>query len=192
MSTHIDNEQKYSTAVRLLALLGYDLADIHRQHTTKLAEHESGQPTDLDLKYQLQVPKSWASHFEEVPYMSPSTIRVGAQLKLTSGQRKTLQSNRESGGLTPTRTITILDIDCYPGTSAIRTLTLKSNIHVPEHKRRHVLTQWTITSFGDFMQRAYDADVEMNDVKVIEEETKTPVKVARKVKTLEEMYKDYV
>lgn len=189
MSQHIDNEQKYSTAVRLLALLGYDLADIHRQHTTKLAEHESGQPTDLDLKYKLNVPESWVSHFEEVPLLSCFTIRVGAQFKLTSGQRRVL---KDMAGLTPTRTITILDLELFPGTRAVRTLTIGSNIHIPEHQRRHVLTKWTISAFGDFMERAYLADVETNDVKVIEKETKTSVKVARKVKTLEEMYKDYV
>ena len=189
MSQHIDNEQKYSTAVRLLALLGYDLADIHRQHTTKLAEHESGQPTDLDLKYKLNVPESWVSHFEEVPLLSCFTIRVGAQFKLTSGQRRVL---KDMAGLTPTRTITILDLELFPGTRAVRTLTIGSNIHIPEHQRRHVLTKWTISSFGDFMERAYLADVETNDVKVVEEERKTSVKVPRKVKTLEEMYKDYV
>ena len=189
MSQHIDNETKYSTAVRLLALLGYDLADIHRQHTAKLAEYESGQPTDLDLKYKLNVPESWVSHFEEVPLLSCFTIRVGAQFKLTSGQRRVL---KDMAGLTPTRTITILDLELFPGTRAVRTLTIGSNIHIPEHQRRHVLTKWTISSFGDFMERAYLADVETNDVKVIEKETKTSVKVARKIKTLEEMYKDYV
>ena len=189
MSTHIDNEQKYSTAVRLLALLGYDLADIHRQHTTKLAEHESGQPTDLDLKYKLNVPESWVSHFEEVPLLSCFTIRVGAQFKLTSGQRRVL---RDMAGLTPTRIITILDLELFPGTRAVRSLTIGSNIHTPEHLRRHVLTKWTITSFGDFMERAYLADVAVGDVTVTDEKTKTSTKEVRKVKTLEEMYKDYV
>lgn len=189
MSQHLEQESRYSTAIRLLASLDYDLTDIYRQHEVKRVEHETGQPTDLDLKYQLQVPKSWISHFEEVPILGVGTIRIDAQFRLSPGQRKVL---KDMAGLTPTRTITVTDLDLYPNTTAVRTLTIRSNVHIPEHQRKHVLVKWTITSFGDFMQRAYDAEVEIEAVKVAEAKEKSPSKKTIKTLTVEEIAKDYL
>jgi len=190
MNKYEEQETKYSAAVRLLVELDYDLSGLYAQHQKRLDDRERGTPTALDLKYALNVPTSWAAHFDGgVPYFGVSTLRVGGQLLLTSGQRKVLN---DMAGLTPTRTITILDIDFYPGTTAVRTLTIGSNLHVPDHKRKHVLSKWTLTNFGEFMQLAHDAQVTINSVKVTEEKIPKGTKPTKITKTLEEMYKDYV
>lgn len=182
MSNFLADELVYKQAVGLLTGLKYDLSSLFAQHKSRVDAHEMAKPTELDLKYSLTTPESWLPHFErhrgeieekifiglskitgkpiiatkmvedneDCPLLSPSTIRVGAQFRLTHGQRKVL---RDDEGLMPTYTVTITDIELFPGTRAIKRLVIRSNIH---DKQRSMLVQASITSFGDFMQRAHD------------------------------------
>lgn len=192
MNNFTSHEVQYNAAVALLRKLDYDLADVYKQHAEKLAGYEASLPTDLDVKYQLSTPKSWAGHYELVagdcPEFSTSTIRVGGQFTLSAGQRKVL---KDLAGLTPTRTITITDLELFPNSQAVRRLAIRSNQHIPDN-RKHVLISWTITSFGDFMQRAHDAEVTIAATKVADEKANKPGKVTKPTKTIEQIAADYI
>lgn len=163
-------EETYRVATTILLKLGYDLTAIYAQHVRKLEEYDAQQPTELDRKFEVTTPKTWVTHFESkeaqemkgfVPVLGTSTIRAGGQFLLTSGQRAKLRGY----GLTPTRVVECLSLDFYPNTRCVRSLVLKSCLHVEEHKRKHILAQVTINDFGAFMQAAIDLEREAEEVK---------------------------
>lgn len=166
----LQQEQSYSTATAQLRLLGYELSEVYAQHKAKLEQHELAQPTELDRKYAITAPQTWAMHFEDktaqqpkgfVPVLGTSTLRAGGQFLLTSGQRAKLRGY----GLTPTRVVECLSLDFYPATRCVRSLVLRSCLHVEEHKRKHVLAQVCINDFGAFMQASADLEQEAETVR---------------------------
>lgn len=179
LTAHLD---AYTPALATLQRLGFDTSDITKQHAVMLREHDAAQPTALDLQWQLSTPESWHTHFEQTkkvgdvvlteggvaPIFSTSTCRVGAQFSLTKGQRNMMRGY----GMTPTRYVEVIDLELFPSTRAVRMITFKSCLHVPEHKRKHVLFQVTITDFAKFMQSAKDIDNEDEDVKAERDESK--------------------
>lgn len=163
-------EELYQVATAQLRRLGYDLKDVYAQHKAKLEEYECAQPTELDRKFVVTTPQTWVTHFEDktadqpkgfVPTLGTSTIRAGGQFLLTKGQRAKLRGY----GLTPTRVVEVMSLDFFPETRCVRTLVLRSCLHVEEHKRRHVLAQVTINDFGAFMQAALDLEHEAEEVR---------------------------
>lgn len=144
-------------AISTLKSLGLNTKGIEDQLAEK-ADAAIAQPSEFDLLYSLATPASWLPHFEHgVPTLSPSTIRVGARLTLTPGQRATLRERYE---MTPTRVVEVVNFELYPGTKAIKWLTLRSDLHVPESHRKHILVHCLISDFGNWYRSSVELDQE--------------------------------
>lgn len=81
------------------------------------------------------------------PVLSTRNIVAGYSYQLSPGQRKWL---RDRYDLTPTKTVTIIELAMWPGTDHPRRLIIRSDLHVEEHRRKHVLVQVAITQPGEF------------------------------------------
>ena len=56
-------------------------------------------------------------------------------------------------------------MECYPGTKAIKELVLRSDLHVPESNRKHILVHARITSFGKWYGSSIELDKEKEEEK---------------------------
>lgn len=149
-------------AIATLKHLGFNTKSLDDQLAEK-TEATITQPSEFDLLYPLSTPASWLPHFEHgVPTLSPSTIRVGARLTLTPGQRATLRERYE---MTPTRVVEVVNFELYPGTKAIKWLTLRSDLHVPESHRKHILVHCLISDFGNWYRSSIELDQEAEKAK---------------------------
>lgn len=153
----INSEAERQKALAILVSQGFEIKDLVAQQESREATASS--PTQEDLRYPLTTPDSWLPHFESrEPLLSTSTLRIGARLTLTPGQRATL---REQFEMTPTKVVEVTRLECFPGTRAIRELVLRSDLHVPESKRKHILVHCRITSFGKW----YGSSIELDKAK---------------------------
>ena len=159
MKTEHDKELEYLNAVRCLTAQGYDLTDLFKQHETRLQAEFSKEITELDLMFAITTPESWDSHFQPenvfditvggYKTLTLGNIRQGGQFKLSPAMRDVL---RERYALTPTETITVRELNLYPGSKVVKRLTLESNAHIADPKmRKHVLQACAITDFTRFM-----------------------------------------
>jgi hypothetical protein len=89
--------------------------------------------------------------------LTNSTLRVGARLQLSPGQRSTLRERYE---LTPTKVVEVVNIELFEGTRMIRELVLRSDLHVSEHQRKHILVHCRISDFGAWYGSSVELDRE--------------------------------
>ena len=159
MKTENDKELDYLHAVKTLTAQGYDLTDLFKQHETRLQAEFSKEITEMDLLFAITTPESWDAHFQPenvfditvggYKTLTLGNIRQGGQFKLSPAMRDVL---RERYGLTPTETITVRELNLYPGSKVVKRLTLESNAHIADPKmRKHVLQACAITDFTRFM-----------------------------------------
>jgi hypothetical protein len=168
-------QDAYTRAIQTLVAQEYDISDIIRQNKEKETRN-APQPTDLDQLYPLTTPESWVPHFdigasdpmENVPILSTSTLRMGGRFLLTPGQRATIRARYN---LTPTKVVEITQLECYEGTRIIKDLVIKSDLHVPEHQRKHVLVCCRISDFGKWYSeaKAIDEEIEIESSNLDEE-----------------------
>lgn len=159
---NLNREAKYSEALATLVAQDYDISAIVNQH--RLREQAAiGQPTEADLRHQLSTPESWQPHFDQhEPTLSPSTLRIGGRFTLTAGQRSTLRDRYE---MTPTKVVEVVNIELYPQTKCIHNLVLRSDRHVAESRRKHILVQCCISDFGQWLDSSSERDKEIEKVK---------------------------
>ena len=165
----INSESEYSKALATLTAQGFDIKSIVSQKAAK-DEEAQPKPTEDDLLYQLTTPDSWIPHFESrEPVLSLSTIRIGTRLTLTSGQRSTLRDRYE---MTPTKVVEVLRVECFPGTRSIRELVLRSDLHVPDNQRKHILVHCRISDFANWWRSSIELDKKAEEEKQSKEAAK--------------------
>ena len=124
----------------------------------------NAEPSAEDLMcHCLTTPAAISEHFADGtnPILSPRNITAGYSYQLSPGQRKWL---RDRYDLTPTKTVTIIELALWPKTDHPRRLIIRSDLHVEEHRRKHVLVQVAITQPGEFFVQSARED------KLIEEQ----------------------
>lgn len=152
------HRQRTEDALRHLESHGFDVKALWVDLSTRIAAWESGTPSDDDKRYTLPlVAPAITDHLGEGrnQLLSPEALWPGYSYQLSPGQRAIL---RETYGLTPTQTITVLLIDRWPGTQHPRSMTLKSDLHVDPRQRRHVLTSCVVREVGTFFRLAREKD----------------------------------
>ena len=152
------NTQETETALRLLESQGFDVKQLWRELSDKIAREERGTPTTDDARYVLpSVAPTLAEHFVDGrnPTLEAGKMWEGYSYTLSPGQRAVL---RETYGLTPTATVTLGWVERWPGTSHPHSMMLKSDVHVDPRNRKHVLAQCVIRNVGEFLRVASEAD----------------------------------
>lgn len=160
--SYLASKDRIEASMRYLEGMGLPMHEVWKVHTKHLASFDSESPDDFDRRYELPVDApTIGEHFlnGEAQVLSPGHLWAGYSYTLTPGQRAWL---REQYGMTPTATVTVLEIARWPGTRHPRVLHLKSDLHVDPRQRRHILTSAVIRTPGKFFAEAaqYDAERE--------------------------------
>jgi hypothetical protein len=158
MNTDLSTESRFRAAVDTLDAQGFDTAEIRREKAAREVR-TIRTPNASDLAFPLNTPASWLPHFVngQPPVLTNSTLRVGARLQLSPGQRSTLRERYE---LTPTKVVEVVNIELFEGTKMIRELVLRSDLHVSEHQRKHILVHCRISDFGAWYGSSVELDRE--------------------------------
>ena len=158
LSMKQDYIQSIETALRLLEAEGFITIDLWREWEKRKTAVELGKPSDEDCRYTLPtVPPAIANHLLDgvKEELRPEVLWKGYSYSLTPGQRALLL---DTYGLTPSMTITVAEVETWPGTQHPRAMTLVSDIHIDPRRRRHVLTQCVINEVGKFFMTAQEID----------------------------------
>ena len=165
-------------ALRELERAGFDVKELWRELESRRAAVECGTPTEDDLRYELptECPKTESHLGGGNELLSPSRLWNGLSYALTPGQRGLL---KDLYGLTPTMTVTVLWVEPWPGTRHPRRMCLRSDLHVADVRRKHVLTQAVIGKVGEFFRLAAERDVEEQKAEPLGEKMLTVGKVMK-------------
>ena len=185
MSPNLDSEARYSQAIATLTALKYDIRSIVDQHTARQAT-EDRKASEMDIRYPLSTPESWQPHFDNgTPTLNNSTIREGGRFVLTPGQRSILRDRYE---MTPTHFVEVSRVELFPGTIYIKSVVLKSDLHIAESERKHALIQCCISDFGQWLHSSIERDEMLALVNAYDAKAKSQVeKWARDGKTKSEI-----
>jgi len=146
-------------------------------------------PSADDLRWPLSPPEEIGAHLSlgaDRPTLDCKLVR-GRSYGLTPGQRDIL---RDWYGLTPTRTIEVVNVELfdpavYHHHNIVRSVTLRSNIHVEEHKRKHMLISCVIDNWGAFCTAAKKRDEERRDDATVVDPDKPAKSKPTTVRTLD-------
>lgn len=144
------------------------MKDVWVAHTAFVESLNSESITDYDSRYTVPTnPPTMPEHFDgSVPQvLSPGHAWPGYSYSLTPGQRAWLRDNY---ALTPTKTVTVLELTCWPGTQHPRMIHLRSDLHVDPRNRRHVLVNAVIRTPGKFFTESAARDAELEAEKLKE------------------------
>src|ERR1035437_7256746 len=161
MNHDLTSESRYRSAVDTLDEMRFDTTAIRHEHASREASRYRA-INESDIAFPLNTPESWLPHFEDgqPPVLTNSTLRVGARLQLSPGQRSTLRDRYE---LTPTKVVEVTNLELFEGTRFIRELVLGSDIHVSEHQRKHILVHCRISDFGAWYRSSVELDKEREE-----------------------------
>jgi hypothetical protein len=154
------NTKQINDALRVLHDAGLSARDVAAAYGTLVEPTPTMRPPDADTRYTLpDVPPTTAEHFigGAAQGLSASVLWPGFSYTLSKGQRALM---REAYGMTPTATVTCVDVERWPGTQHPCRVSFKSDVHVDPRLRRAVLTHVTITHVGDFFAQAAELDEE--------------------------------
>jgi hypothetical protein len=152
--TRINAIAQVETALKTLAAYGYNVTSVWAEHNAWLASLDVRAVTDHDRTWATQLPEpaNVADHMAGGTFevLTAARAHVGRQYTLSPGQREVL---RDAYGLTPTETITLIDVELFPSEDVIWSLTLKSNEHI-DPKRKHVLREVVLQPAAAFFESA--------------------------------------
>lgn len=117
-----------------------------------LEQADTHVPTDYPTAFNIRATaRPISEHLTENRDMIPVNLHSpssnGRIFTLTPAQRSVLA---ERYGMTPTTEVVVSEIDVWPAApTCVRSLTLRSTEHVPEH-RRHILSACVITDWVNF------------------------------------------
>lgn len=169
MSDYLTHRERIETTLRYLESHGLPVGPLWAEHARRIDGLDTETPTEFDKRYELPVDRpTIPEHFNG---KTPQTLTaghawVGYSYSLTAGQRAWLRDNY---GLTPTATITLLEIVRWPGTRHPRLLHLRSDLHVDPRHRRHVLVNAVIRTPGKFFAESAARDAELEAAKLKED-----------------------
>lgn len=146
------NIDQIETYIKYLDSQGLDMKPVWAQFREMVERERAAKPDTLDLQYVCPcVPPVISEHIwrGQKQVLSPTNLFKGYSYTLSPGQRQWLRDNY---GMTPTETVTILDLGLWPGNHP-RTITIRSDEHV-DPKRRHVLVKATIGKPGKFFHES--------------------------------------
>lgn len=150
------NLDQIETYIKYLDSQGLDMKPVWAQLREMTERERTAKPDELDLQYICPcVIPTISEHVwrGQKQVLSPTNIFKGYSYTLSPGQRQWLRDNY---GMTPTETVTILDLGVWPGNHP-KSITLRSDEHV-DPRRRHVLVKATITRPGRFFHEAQQLD----------------------------------
>jgi hypothetical protein len=184
-------------ALTLLKSVGLKTAQVEAD-LEQLTSDVMRVPTQDDLRWPLSPPEEIGAHLSlgsDRPILDCKLVR-GRSYGLTPGQRDIL---RDWYSLTPTRTIEVTNIELfdpaiYGYVNLVRSVTLRSNIHVEEHKRKHMLISCVIDNWGAFCTAAKRRDEERAQAKesAVKEDVLAEVTKPRNVKkSIEQLMSEY-
>jgi len=171
----VKEEKAVREACALLHKHGLKMARAVLGEFEDLLEQVRMVPDEEDLRWRLEVGEGIAEHFEGGRPVLTRRLVVGRKYALTPGQRSVL---RDWYGLTPTKLVEVTVLQTYAcDDTVIRTLVLRSDIHVEEQNRKHVLVEATISNFGRFMTASAERTAMLQEArvkKVAEREARKP------------------
>lgn len=175
-SIRLNSIEQIETALKCLTSHGYATEALWAEHKAWVDSLDARQPTDDDRKWASRSakPVGMKDHFANgLPeVLTAAQAWEGRQYLLSPGQRDVL---RERYGLTPSKVVEVVEVGMFAGTSIIHSITLKSALHVEEHKRKHVLSAVVISPAADFFSTAAAKDAARQDDSPLDEGDK-PVK----------------
>lgn len=118
---------------------------------------ESAVPTEDDTRYLLpEHPPTITEHLTEGlnAVMTAGCLWQGYSYSLSPGQREWL---RERFEMTPTKTVTVTELQVWLGTRHPRSMVLACDLHIPATRTR-VLKQCTISNVGTFLRESAAID----------------------------------
>lgn len=194
LSQYLSHRERVEATFRWLESVGLSTESLWTQHADLLASADSESPSEFDVRYELPVDRPTVlEHFDgkQPQVLSVGHLWAGYSYSLTPGQRAWLRDNY---GMTPTQTITVLEVSAWPGTRHPRYLHIKSDFHVDPRNRRHVLVNAVIRQPGKFFTESAARDAELEAARekaAAEREESTPkAKRTTKATTVEEYFKD--
>lgn len=146
------NIEQIETYIKYLDSQGLDMKPVWAQYRELVERERTAQPDVLDLQYICPCVQPTISEHVwrgQKQVLSPTNIFKGYSYTLSPGQRQWLRDNY---GMTPTETVTILDLGIWPGNHP-KSIILRSDEHV-DPKRRHVLIKVSINRPGKFFHEA--------------------------------------
>ncbi len=187
LSSYLSARDRIEGALRYLESVGLEVKPLWLQHADLIASADTEAMSEDDKRYTLPVDRpTIPEHFTNgrLPqFLTPGHAWVGYSYQLTPGQRSWLRDNY---GLTPTQTVTLVELTRWPSTQHPRMLHIRSDLHVDPRHRRHMLIDAVIRQPGKFFKESAQRDAELEAEKQkadAEKEAKTgKVKVStRKV-----------
>jgi len=146
------NAKKLLDALKTLDNSGIRIDESFAEFTRLHEEAARYVPKDYPEAYRIRATaRSITEHLTENRDMLPVNLHSpssnGRIYKLTPAQRSVLA---ERYGMTPTTEVIVSEIDVWPAApTCVRSITIKSTEHVPEH-RRHILSACVITDWVNF------------------------------------------
>jgi hypothetical protein len=149
-------------ALALLERLGLPVAAT-RERYDQLYDDLFRLPTEQDARFPLTPASSIEDHINGQSREELSCALVsGRKYSLTPGQRAIL---REWYGLTPTQLVVVERMEMFPHhPNLIRMVVLRSDVHITEDQRKHVLIHATIDSWGKFMDASITKGHELKEI----------------------------
>lgn len=154
----------------------------------QVAKARSG-PSEADLRWPVEPQDTVTDHLAVDPTSDarpPLSCRlvVGRQYSLTPAQRDVI---RDWFDMTPAPTVKVVAVSMYAGTQAVKHVHIVSCEHV-DPRRRAMLTQFSITSWGEFCDKVRQREIErMEEVTGKPEKPTKTAKVAKPTKAQVDM-----
>jgi hypothetical protein len=155
----LTDRPRAESALRTLDSLGAPTSDLWKWLAYETEKAESGSPTDADLCWPLVPAEDITEHLrndgvgeagESRRPIFSCAIAVGRAYELSPAQRDVLRSRF---AFTPTKTVEVVEVETFKDHPRIvRKVVLKSGEHI-DPRRRAILQQVTITSWGEFMSQ---------------------------------------
>jgi hypothetical protein len=164
---NVQAQARVFNALSTLDFYKYDTKELWRAFEARTKAKDTGLPTEDQLRYTTPTaPPSLAGHVVDgMPQpISAHVIWKGYHYSLTPGQRRWFRENED---MTPARTVTVVWVECWPGTNALKAFKIESDLHVDPQHRMHVLTAYVIRNATRFFDESAKYDREEVDANTL-------------------------
>lgn len=156
-------QKQVTDALATLEYYKYDTKELWREYEVRVKARETGKPTPDQLRYVVpDVAPPMAGHLvgdgDGMPQaLGAHVMWKGYHYGLTPGQRRWFRENED---MTPARTVTVVWVECWPGTNALKAFKIESDVHVDPQHRAHVLVSYVIRNATRFFDESARYDRE--------------------------------
>ena len=164
---NVQAQARVHNALSTLDFYKYDTKALWQAFAERTKAKDTGLPDEDQLRYTTPTcAPTLAGHVVDgMPQaISAHVIWKGYHYSLTPGQRRWF---REHEDMTPAKTVTVVWVECWPGTNALKAFKIESDVHVDPQHRMHVLTAYVIRNATKFFDESAQYDREEVDANTL-------------------------